>query len=569
MNFSEEYDVVVLGAGAGGMSAAAVAAAEGLKVLLVEKSDRIGGTTAISGGMVWVPNNAKMKAMGVPDSEEQAMTYLRATVPDETNMEGRLAYLRTAPKAIEYLEARTTVKLQPVQVYPDYYPDLPGATTGCRVLEPVPYDGTELGADFDRLRDPLPEFTLFGGMMIARPDIVHFRNVYKSAKSALRVLQLVADYGRQRLKARRGTTLVLGNALAARLFRSILDLGVTIRTGTVAERLIETEGRVAGVELKGPSGSTTIGARRGVVIATGGFSHNQERRQQYLPPEAGALSATWAGDTGDGLSLAETLGAQVRAANSNNALWTPVSVYERPDGSRAVFPHTVTDRAKPGAMAVNQAGRRFANEAQSYHEFVQAMFRAHRESPAIPAYLIGDKTFLWKYGMGAVKPMSIDFSRFKKIGYLIEAPSVATLAEKLGIDTDALRATVSRYNIDAVSGVDTEFGRGRDAYQRFLGDAACKPNPCMRPMETAPFYAVKLYPADLGTSGGLVADRSAQVLREDGAPIPGLYACGNDLNSIMNGAYPGPGITLGPALVFGYIAAMHMAHGDNAAGADA
>jgi succinate dehydrogenase/fumarate reductase flavoprotein subunit len=557
MTHADGYDVVVLGAGAGGMTAACVAAVEGQKTILLEKTPYVGGTTAISGGMIWAPNTALDR--GGTDSLEQAETYLRQTVPTESGRELRRTFLEAAPAAIAYLEQNTAVQLKPVPIYPDYYPAASGSTTNGRVLEPMPFNGRELGAAFELLRPPLPEFTLFGGMMVGRPDIVHFRNMFRSVKSAARVARLVSAYALQRIRNRRGVDLVLGNALAARLMKSLLDRSIPIRLGVEVVRVERRRGRIAGVTVIQNETEQFIEARRAVILATGGFSYDSVRRQVLLPPEAQEVSTVEEGATGDGLRFGEAVGGYLEKGEFGAAYWTPASHYRRADGRWVRFPHTVTDRGKPGLIAVNSEGRRFTSEAVSYHDFVQAMLRPDNAGSAIPARLICDKRFLWKYGLGAIQPMTLWLRPFKTVRYLTEARSIRDLAGALGVDADTLEATVARHNHDARGGVDTEFGKGSNVYQRHLGDADVQPNPCMAPIETPPFYSVSVYPADLGTACGLVTNTHAQVLDESGAPIPGLYACGNDMNSIMRGTYPGPGITIGPAIVFGYLAAIHAA----------
>jgi succinate dehydrogenase/fumarate reductase flavoprotein subunit len=551
----DAFDVIVLGAGAGGMTAAAVAAAEHLRVLLLEKAPVVGGTTAISGGMVWIPNNPKMAAVGRVDSRAEAEAYLASTIPGTTDDKLRSAFLDHANEAIAFLEANTAVQLRPVATYPDYYPDLPGATLGGRVLEPVPFDGRALGAQFSLLRKPLPEFMLFGGMMIERPDVPHFRRAARSPRSALRVARLLLRYAKERCSLDRGATLCLGNALVARLLLSLRQLHVELRLGAGASGLVIEDGTAVGVTVAG----RTLRAGRGIVLATGGFSHDPALRARLLPPKAGMVSAASPDNTGDGIRFGLAAGGELGEGEAGNAFWTPVSCFRRPDGSDAVFPHILTDRAKPGMIAVNQAGMRFTNEAISYHAFVQAMFRADNASPSIPAYLICDRKALWAYGLGTVKPFALSLRRPIESGYLVQADSLAALAARLGIDPPKLTRTVADYNEDAAQGQDRAFGRGGDAYQRHLGDADHAPNPCVAPLVTPPFYAVTLRPGDLGTSAGLVTDAAARVLGADGAPIRHLYACGNDMNSLMRGAYPGPGITLGPALTFGYLAARAIA----------
>jgi succinate dehydrogenase/fumarate reductase flavoprotein subunit len=559
MSASDAYDVVVIGAGAGGMTAAAVAAAGGLSVLLIEKTEFIGGTTAWSGGMVWIPVNAMMKQAGIDDSLSDAASYLASTVPETENADLRETFLARGPEAVEYLEANTEVRLQPVKAYPDYYPEKPGATAGGRVLEPVTFDGARLDVNFGRLRPPLPEFTLFGGMMVNRLDIPHLRRFGRSFRSTLRSLRLVSQYALQRLGAPRGTTLHLGNALAARLYASLLARNVDILFGTSVEHLLVEGDAIRGVAVKDSAGTRPIVARKGVVLATGGFSHDARLRQQFFPSGAGSVSAAAPGGSGDGLRVAIAAGADINTRVANPAYWVPASLFRRADGSQGVFPHTVTDRAKPGLIAVNSSGKRFVNEALSYHEFVLAMLRDGNDATKRSFHLVCDRHFLWSYGLGRIRPFTLHLKRYVKSGELIEAPSIGALAEAIGVEKSALATTVDNYNAHARGGLDPEFGRGTTIYQCHLGDASHRPNPCVGPIEQAPFYALRIYPADLGTAMGLRTDCHARVLRKDGAAIAGLYACGNDMGSIMNGNYPGPGITLGPALTFGYIAGRHLA----------
>src|SRR6266436_5059399 len=534
MTASESYDVVVIGAGAGGMTAAAVAAAEGLSVLVIEKTEFVGGTTAWSGGMVWIPGNAQMKQAGLNDSPSEAASYLAATVPEAENADLRETFLARGPEAMDFLEANTEVRLQPVKTYPDYYPEKPGSTAGGRVLEPISFDGATLGANFARLRAPLPEFTLFGGMMVNRLDIPHLRKVGRSLHSTLRSMRLVAEYALQRLRAPRGTTLHLGNALAARLYASLLARKVEVLFGASVDSLLIEEDAVRGVRLATPL-KRSILARKGVVLATGGFSHDAALREKFFPAAAGFVSAATTAGTGDGLRLAMAAGAYVATRVADPAYWVPASLFKRADGGQGVFPHTVTDRAKPGIIAVNASGKRFVNEALSYHEFVLAMLRDGNDAANRPFYLICDRHFLWTYGLGRIKPFTLHLGRCIKSGELIEAPSIDALAVAIGVETSALTTTVDKYNAHARVGLDPEFGRGTSIYQRHLGDAGHSPNPCVAPIERAPFYALRIYPADLGTAIGLQTDCHARVLRNNGTAIAGLYACGNDMGSIMNG----------------------------------
>jgi len=556
------YDVIVLGAGAGGMTASLVAAVEGLTVLLIEKSPLIGGTTAISGGMVWIPVNSKMNEIGVFDSLENAMTYLSQTVRNSKAPDVLQAFLQNGDRAIRYLEDNSSVRFRPVTRYPDYYPSLPGATLGGRVLEPIPFEGRALGRHFAALRSALPEFMIFGGMMIDRADIPHFLKVGQSFRSALRVVHLVGRYFWQKARNPRGTSLYLGNALAARLFQSLLQHNVTIKLATSVTDLLIDDRAVVGVRIGADNRSRDIRARYGVVLATGGFSHHDAMRKKYLPANV-KYSAANGTNRGDGITLGQVAAAHVREGAQNNAFWAPVSRFKRRDGRAAVFPHTVTDRSKPGLIAVNREGHRFTNEARSYHEFVLAMLHANPNDHSAPAYLICDRTFIWKYGLGAIRPFTVFLRHYLDQGYLYRGRDVRDLALNIGIDPETLAATLTRYNKDAAEGRDPEFGRGEDDYQRHLGDAEVQPNPCVKPIDRAPFYAIAVFPGDLGTAAGLTTDATGQVLDDAGCAIPGLYACGNDMASVMEGAYPGPGITLGPALTFGYLVGLQLAKGKN------
>ena len=559
MSASDTYDVVVIGAGAGGMTAAAVAASEGLSVLVIEKTKFVGGTTAWSGGMVWIPVNAAMKQVGIHDSLSDAENYLAGTVPETENADLRDTFLSRGPEAVAYLDAHTEVRLQPVKTYPDYYPEKPGATAGGRVLEPVSFDGASLGRSFKRLRPPLPEFTVFGGMMVNRADIPHLRKIGRSFRSTLRAVHLLSQYALQRLRSPRGTTLHLGNALAARLYASLLKRNVNVLFGATVEQLLIEGDTVSGVRIRDVSGSRPIGARKGVVLATGGFSHDAQLREKFFPDGAGMVSATAPGGSGDGLHVAMAAGAAINTRVASPAYWVPASLFRRADGSQGVFPHTVTDRAKPGVIAVNASGKRFVNEALSYHEFVLAMLRDGNDATNRSFYLVCDRRFLWSYGLGRIQPFTVHLKRYIKSGELIEAPTIDALAKAIGVEETTLATTVKNYNARAWKGLDPEFGRGSTIYQRHVGDPGHSPNPCVAPIEAPPFYALRIVPADLGTAIGLETDCQARVLGKNGAAIAGLYACGNDMGSIMNGNYPGPGITLGPALTFGYIAGRHLA----------
>jgi hypothetical protein len=365
----------------------------------------------------------------------------------------------------------------------------------------------------------------------------------------------VAQHGLQRLRHSRGSRLVLGNALAGRLLKSLLDRGVTILAGCTTQEVVVRHGHVVAVRIVDDKGERTVPVRRGVMLATGGFSQSKDKRRAWLPVATSIDSPFAPGSTGDGLDLGIAAGGDIATDNANNAYWSPASVYVRKDGRKVVYPHTVTDRGKPGSLVVNRAGKRFSSEAVSYHRFGEALLKPGN----LPAWIVCDSTFIWRYGLGAIIPFTRNLKQYQDAGYLTTAASLQEIAVRLGIDAAGFSGTMERFNLDAASGRDTEFARGEDIYSRYLGDAENQPNPCLAPLIKPPFHAVELVLSDLGTAAGLRTDLHCRVLDRSGEPIAGLYAIGNDMQSIWRGNYPGPGITLGPALTFGYIAACHVA----------
>ncbi len=551
---SGPVELVVLGAGVGGLTAALVAAIEGRRVLVVEKSECLGGTSARSSGTVWIPDNPAMQRQGMRD-DAAARQYLDALVGDRADRALREAYIAEGPQMLRFLEAHTAIRFRPYPTQPDYRQDLPGAAQGWRALEPLPFDGRTLGRHFDRVGWPLPELVLFGGMMVTRGEVARLLKLGQNWDSLRLAVSLTARFAWDRLRYRRGTRLVLGNALVARLYRNLLDRGVPVWFGCQPLRLLREGGRVGGVVLRHGGREVTIRARLGVVMAGGGFPASPALRERYLPAPVAQYTAAFEGCRGETIELAEQVGATLGRIGEDNALWFPSSIARRKDGSTAVYPHIVLDRAKPGLIAVNAAGRRFVDEGVSYHEFTRAMYRAHRRVPCIPAWLVCDRRFVWKYGLGMVRPRAPFLRRFIASGYLHVAQSLAALAGQIGVDPAGLVETVRAHNAYARSGVDPEFGKGSNSYDRASGDAGHGPNPCLGPIERPPFCAVAVVPTPLGTSLGLLTDAQGQVLDAQGRPIPGLFACGNDMHSPLGGEYPGAGSQLGQAMTFGYLAA--------------
>ena len=549
------YDIVVAGAGAAGMAAALFAAIEGKKVLLVERTEYLGGTTAYSAGTVWAPNTHH--AAGSGDTPEQAARFLDLVVGNYARPSLRRAFLSSAPKAIAALEAHSDVKFRPYPLHPDYVQEVDGATLRGRALEPVPFDGRKLGDAFGLLRAPIPEFTILGGMMVNRADIDHLMKITKSRASFIHAAKILARHALDRLQYPRGTRLVMGNALAGRLVLSLIKRDIDIVLETSVASFHSDNSAISGVVLKSKDVTRNIAAASAVILAGGGFTRNLARRQQFLHQPVPEFSPAAPGHTGELQELALTLGARFGEDNYDNAFWTPVSLRKRADGSTAVFPHFILDKAKPGTVCVNASGRRFVNEATSYHLFARAMFETHKISPSIPAFLIADAVALRRYGLGMVRPGGHGLQSFLADGYLTQGATLHELAQKLGINASNLERTVADMNRYAVTGIDPEFGRGSTAYHRAAGDPEIKPNPNLGPIATAPFYAVRLVPGEIGAANGLVTSDDAQVLGVGDRPIPKLYACGNDMQSVMGGTYPGPGITLGPGIAFAYRAVRH------------
>lgn len=563
-----EVDLLVAGAGPAGMTAALVASLQGLSVLICEKSDQVGGTGSTSAGTLWIPGNRQSRQAGFDDSAAKAEDYLDALIGSASGRDLRTAFLKTAPAAIDWLERNSEVKFAPCGRHPDYRSNMKGAAVAGRAIIPEPFDGRLLGAAFARLRPPIPEYMLFGGMMIAKADIPPLVGRFKSLANFTHATALLARYAIDRLRYRRGTRLTMGNALTARLFYSLKKRGIEILFNAPIDALDCRDGRAVGATIRTVDGELHVKVRNGVVLATGGYGHNRRYREAFMAQPVPVHSMSSEFNHGDGIALGERLGARIAPQeHRRSGLWTPASVTPRADGSKGLYPHLLLDRAKPGLIAVDARGERFVNEAVSYHDFVEGMFDAGDKSPslapssspAIPCYLICDAAFIKKYGLGLVYPGAGNLRRLLRAGYLKRADTLDGLAGAFAIDAAGLRRTVERHNGFAQTGIDVDFGKGETELNRFNGDAGHKPNPCIGPLAIAPYYGLEIWPADIAVSTGLSTDAHARVLDGNGQAIAGLYACGNDMASMTRGSYPGPGTTLGPGMVFAYRAAMHAA----------
>ena len=561
---SLSVDVLVVGTGASGMATAITAASQGLKVLVVEKEARFGGTTARSGGWLWIPGTRLAKEQGIQEPAGAARTYLQHEATTHFDPARVDAFLEYGPKAIDFFTQKTCVQFDMPAVFPDYHAEVAGGQPGGRSMVTRPFNGRELGERIKHLAPPLPELTVFGMMLGSGPEIKHFMRAFKSPTSFAYVTRRLTKHAIDVLGHGRGMLLTNGNALAGRLAKAAMDLDIPVWLSSPVTQLVVEYDGVSGAMVQHEGKTVKVTAARGVVLACGGFPHDVERRKQLFPHAPTGkehFSPSPASNTGDGLKLAESVGGYVDGTIPHAAAWVPASVTTRSDGTQGVMPHFI-DRAKPGVIAVTPKGVRFANEGNSYHDFVQSMVAACKGEKEVSAWLLCDHKALRSYGLGCVAPAPLPIGRHLRSGYLLRGNTVAELAGRIGVQPAVLEATVKAFNANAQRGDDPEFGKGSKAYNRYQGDALVTPNPCLAPLETGPYYAIKLVVGDIGTFAGLQTDAKTRVLDGAGQPIKGLYAVGNDAASIMGGNYPGAGITLGPALTFGYVAGLQLAQAE-------
>lgn len=558
---NDKFDVLIVGAGVSGLTTAIVAAKRGLKVAVIEKASVFGGTAAFSGGVLWIPGNYIAKQAGIKDSKEEALKYIQHETNNQYDEEVINKFLDTAPEMVEYFEKETEVRFVS-SLYPDYHPDQIGAAQIGRSITAEPYDITALGKEMGRLRPPLKTITFIGMMFnSSSPDIKHFFNATKSLKSFIYVVKRLSKHLRELLIYKKGINVTSGNALMARLAKSTLDVGVPIFTETAFLQFIENDGRVVGAVVKQNGEKLNIFAEKALVLASGGFPHDEARLKTTYPHVSNGghhLSPTPKENTGDGVRAAEELGAKLDMNFINASAWIPVSKVPYADGTFGIFPHLV-DRYKPGMIGVNKEGRRFTNESNSYHDVGQAMIKDCASRSDTEMWLVCDHPTIRKYGLGYAKPAPVPLGPMLKRGYILKGNTLAELAKKAGIDPKGLEETVKNFNRGAVNGEDPEFKRGSTAFNRYLGDAEHKPNPCVAPILKGPFYALRIVMGDLGTFDGIRTDLNGQVLNNAGEKIPGLYAVGNDRSSIFSGNYIAAGITLGPNMTFSYITANYIA----------
>ncbi|MEV0034183.1 3-oxosteroid 1-dehydrogenase [Nocardia sp. NPDC050793] len=550
---THSYDVVVVGSGAAGMTAALTAAHHGLSAVLIEKAAHYGGSTARSGGGVWIPGNKALRASGRPDDREDARTYLHSIVGDVVPKDRIDTYIDRGAEAFDFVLDHTPLKMKWVPGYSDYYPEAPGGLGEGRSCEPTPFNLKVLGAERDNLEPPYAKAPL--NVVVMQADFVRLNLIRRHPKGMMRAMRVGA---RTYWAKFTGKHIVgMGQAIIAAMRKGLMDANVPVLLNTPMTELIMENGVVTGVEAMVDGKPVVFTARHGVVLGSGGFEHNAEMRAKY---QRQPITTEWTtgatANTGDGIRAGMAAGGAVDFME--DAWWGP-TVFK---GGRPWF--ALAERNLPGCIIVNHDGKRFGNESAPYVEAVHTMYGGEYgqgEGPGenIPAWLVFDQRYRNRYIFAGLQPGLRFPSRWMENDNIVKADSLAELAAAIGVPAENLTATVARFNTFAETGTDEDFGRGNSHYDRYYGDPTVKPNPCLAGLVQGPFYAAKMVPGDLGTKGGLVADSAGRVLREDGSTIEGLYASGNCSTPVMGHTYAGPGATIGPAITFGYLAVLDIA----------
>lgn len=557
-NWDEETDLLIFGSGMAGLSAAIFARKQGLRALVCEKMPVIGGTTATSGGFAWVPNTEQAKAAGADDSVEKARTYLRNELGNYYRADLVDAFLEAGPKAIAELQRDTEVVFDYVK-WPDYHAETEGGVLEGRTLEPRRFDGRKLGSDFELLRAPIRRLMLFGGMSIDKRKVDDFLNPFRSIGGFVTVVSTMARFAMDRLRYSRGTDIGAGNALVARMLLTLRKLEGEIWIRSPLVELIAEGAKVVGAIVERDGQKRRVRARCGVFLGTGGFPHNAEMRRELGPNHPHDHSVGWIGNVGQGINAARQIGAAIDDNVVGSGLWQPSSVLKHPDGREETILYGYLDRGKPGLIAVDSSGKRFVNESATYHDIGAAMFK-NGAADGNRFYFVCDRKFVWRWGLGMIRPYRPSLRPYERSGYIAVASSIDDLATKIGVDATGLADSVRRNNEYARTGVDPDFKRGTTPFGlKMLGDPSVKPNPNLGPIGDPPYVALRVYPSTLGTAIGLKTTADSQVVGSDGQPIEGLYAAGQDISPVMRGFYPGGGINIGAALVFAYIAVQHLA----------
>ena len=555
---TEEYDVIVVGSGAAGMVAALTAAHQGLSAVVIEKAAHFGGSTARSGGGVWIPNNEILKRDGVTDTADAARTYLHTIIGDVVAPERIDTYLDRAPEMLSFVLQNTPLEMCWVPGYSDYYPETPGGRPGGRSIEPKPFDAKRLGPDMSGLEPAYGKVPL--NVVVMQQDYVRLNQLKRHPRGVLRSLKVGI---RSVWSNMRGKNLVgMGRALIAPLRIGLQDAGVPVLLNTALTDLFYEDGVVRGVYVRDMNEPEIaeprlIRVRRAVILGSGGFEHNEQMRVKY---QRGPITTEWtvgaAANTGDGIVAAEKLGAALELME--DAWWGPTVPLEGAPW------FALSERNSPGSIIVNMSGQRFMNESMPYVEACHQMYGGqygHGDGPGenIPAWLLFDQQYRNRFIFAGLQPGQRIPTKWLDSGVIVKAGTLEELAQKTNLPIEGLRATIERFNGFARSGVDEDFHRGESAYDRYYGDPTNKPNPNLGEISHPPYYAAKMVPGDLGTKGGIRTDVHGRALRDDDSVIEGLYAAGNVSSPVMGHTYPGPGGTIGPAMTFGYLAALHIA----------
>lgn len=561
-NMKESYcDVLVVGGGAAGFAAAVTAAWHGQKVILIEKSHLFGGATCWSGGWMWVPRNSLARKAGIIEDIEQPRLFLENELKDKFDPKRVDMFLKAAPVMVDFFAKNTELQFEDGNKIADIHGHTPGAKDGGRSVIATPYHGRKMGKLVKKMLPPKWETAFMGMPIMAGKDLWSFLKAARSFSAAFYVTKRLGLHFLDWLIYGRTMQFCNGSALIARLAKSAQDLGVDIRVSTPAKQLLEEAGKVSGAIVKTELGDEIIYAKKGVILAAGGFSYDIKRRAEMFPHMGDPL-AHWplppSTNTGDGLNIAEQIGAEVATDLASAVAWCPVSLVPYPDGTVGHFPHII-DRGKPGVIAVLSNGKRFVNEADGYYDYGSTMDRKTPADGEVHSWLICSHECQRRYGLGMTRPFPFSTRPWEESGYLKKANTIQELARVCGIEPNALRETVENYNHYAKDGKDPEFHKGETPYNKKMGDPEHQPNPCIAPLDKGPFYAIKVLPGSFGTFAGLKTDENARVLNKSGQPIEGLYAAGTDMASIMGGYYPTGGINLGPAMTFGYVAGCHTA----------
>jgi 3-oxosteroid 1-dehydrogenase len=546
-----EVDVVVVGAGGAGMSAALAAAHRGLRTVLIEKSAYFGGSTARSGGGVWIPGNYALRAAGqvAPDDAVESKRYLEAIVGDEVTTVRRETFVDRGPEVMDFIRDHTPVRFAWVPEYADYLPERPGGRVRGRSVEPVPMDARFLGEELEHLHPPYTKAP--ANLIVTQADFRKISLGMRTLRGPITMARVVVNRILNSLRGRK--MYAMGNALAIGLRKGLVDAGVPVVYDTELRDLLVEDGRVVGVTALHDGQEVTVRATRGVILGSGGFEKNLELRERFQPKPTSTDWTTGApSNTGGGHVAGMAVGAET--ALMDDAWWGPTIPLPRGPW------FALAERNLPGSIIVNGAGQRFMNEALPYVEATHAIYEGEATGvPHVPSWLIADQRYRNRYLFAGLPPRQPFPGRWYKHGTVKKAESLEKLAAEIGVPPESLGATVDRFNGFARSGVDEDFHRGESGYDKYYSDPTVKPNPSLHVIDQGPFYAVKIVPGDLGTKGGLVTDEKARVLRPDGSVIDGLYAAGNVSAAVMGRTYAGPGATIGPALVFGYLAAEDIA----------